>query len=594
LSLVDFYYQTATFSNNQTKENAMGSIPILLCGMIVVMGGILLLRMHAFLALILGALVVASLTPAERIFESEIVPQGIPVAFTQLTPSGNGVGYSTIELGIDGPVAPGAYTQFRRNLNTEVWESVGTGELTSKEVTGEAGVTEYTYSQYGGADVKLIQPGDLLVSPAVVKTATSVANKPLGDRIAMGFGKTCLDIGILIAMASIVGECLLNSGAAQRVVVSTRRAFGEDRSPWAFLVSGFIVGIPVFFDTVFLLLMPLGKAMRMQTGKNYLLYILSIVAGGTMAHSLVPPTPGPLLVASELGVSIGAMIIGGTIVGFLASLAGYAYAVWANKRWNIPLRDSVHTSPEELAALSHQDVSKLPPLWLSLAPIFLPVIFIAGQTTLEYCYEGMPIESQPAWVKIMWPAMNVLGHKNIALIVAAAIGLFTMAWHKRSSRKEMTDTVQAALSGGAVIILITAAGGSFGMALKQTNIAGVIQEMVPPAQAGAALLFIAFFVTAVIRVAQGSATVAMITAVGIVGPLATTMNLPYHPLYLALAVGCGSKPLPWMNDSGFWVIGKMSGMTEAEMLKSVTVMMTIMGIVGMALTLLGAWLVPLV
>jgi len=583
----------------------MGSIPILLCGMAVVMGGILLLRMHAFLALILGSLVVAALTPSESIFESEMMPQGIPVVARQVVPTGNGIATSTLQFETEGSerrdVKPGEYNYYRLDPATSHWQYLGLGVLGLRAIDGDPLARNepvYEFAQletkYTPTDNVFIQPGDMLVSSAAAKAAMSVANKSLGDRIAAGFGKTCLDIGLLIAFASIVGECLLNSGAAQRIVVSTRRAFGEARTPWAFLVSGFIVGIPVFFDTVFLLLMPLGKAMRMRTGKNYLLYIMAIVAGGTMSHSLVPPTPGPLLVASELGVSIGAMIMGGMVVGFIASLAGYAYAVWANKRWDIPLRDSVHTSPEELAALSRDDTSNLPPLWISLAPIFLPVIFIAGQTMLEYYYESMPLDTQPGWVRVLWPAMNVLGHKNIALVVAAAVGLLTMAWYKRASRQEMTDTVQAALSGGAVIILITAAGGSFGMSLKQTNIAGVIQEMVPPAQAGTALLFIAFFVTAVIRVAQGSATVAMITAVGIVGPLATTMNLPYHPLYLALAVGCGSKPLPWMNDSGFWVIGRMSGMTEAEMLKSVTVMMTIMGIVGMAATLLGAWLIPLV
>lgn len=579
----------------------MGSIPILLCGMAVVMGGILLLRMHAFLALILGALTVAALTPQESRFESEMVPNGIPVISQRivgLDPPNARLIQIEIPKERESKIQPGQYSFYRFMAEDGHWKEKGSLQLMSEgshldQVKAIPNVYVFQdFDQFGLA--KPVEAGDLLVSKATVNAATSAAKKPLGDRIATGFGKTCLDIGILIAMASIVGECLLKSGAAQKIVVSTRRAFGEKRTGWAFLISGFVVGIPVFFDTVFLLLMPLGKAMRMQSGKNYLLYIMSIVAGGTMSHSLVPPTPGPLLVASELGVSIGAMIIGGMIVGFAAALAGYTYAAWANRRWDIPLRDSTHTSPGELDALSHQDESKLPPLWLSLAPILLPVIFIAGQTALEYYYENMPTEAQPGWVQVMWPIMNVLGHKNIALIVAAAVGLFTMAWTKRASRQELTDAVQTALLGGSVIILITAAGGSFGMVLKQTNISTTIQEMVPAAQAGTALLFVGFIVTAIIRVAQGSATVAMITAVGIVGPLAATMELPYHPLYLALAVGCGSKPLPWMNDSGFWVISRTSGMTESEMLKSVTIMMTIMGIVGMAATLIGAWLVPLV
>ena len=147
-------------------------------------------------------------------------------------------------------------------------------------------------------------------------------------------------------MASIIGMCLLESGAAWRIVQSTRQLVGEERTPLAFAVSGFVVGIPVFFDTVFYLLMPLAKAMRLQTGKNYLLYVMSIVVGATMAHSLVPPTPGPLFVASKMGISVGTMMIAGTVVGLIAVASGFLYVVWANRRWEIPLRgeDSEQTS----------------------------------------------------------------------------------------------------------------------------------------------------------------------------------------------------------------------------------------------------------
>jgi len=153
--------------------------------------------------------------------------------------------------------------------------------------------------------------------------------------------------------------------------------------------------------------------------------------------------------------------------------------------------------------------------------------------------------------------------------------------------------VQDALASGGVIILITAAGGAFGHVLRQTNVAVAIQERFPITEGGVALLVMAFVVTALVRVAQGSATVSMITGVSIVAPLAANMELPYHMLYLALAVGCGSKPLPWMNDSGFWITSKMSGMTEAETLKTFTVVLTIMGFVCMAATLAGAVWLPL-
>ena len=164
-------------------------------------------------------------------------------------------------------------------------------------------------------------------------------------------------------MAAIIGKCLLDSGAAQRIVIAAQNLFGVKHTPLAFLGSGFVVGIPVFFDTVFYLLLPLGKAMRVKTGKNYLLYVLAIVAGATMAHSLVPPTPGPLFAASELGVDLGLMMFGGIAVGLCTISVGYLYAKWADLRWEIPLRPSAELTEEELLAMAHRDPADLPPLW---------------------------------------------------------------------------------------------------------------------------------------------------------------------------------------------------------------------------------------
>jgi GntP family gluconate:H+ symporter len=345
-------------------------------------------------------------------------------------------------------------------------------------------------------------------------------------------------------------------------------------------VSGFVLGIPVFFDTVFYLLMPLGKALCMKTGKNYLLYVLTIVAGATMAHSLVPPTPGPLAVAEELGVDIGVMMLGGCVVGLFTISAGYAYACWANRRWQIPLRPSEELSPEELVAMAERGEKDLPSLMFSLLPILLPVVLIAGSTIGKAL--GIDL---PRWVL-------VLGDKNIALSMAAALALLLLAAQKKMSIRKLREPVQAALASGALIILVTAAGSAFGLVLRQTGLADTLEGARP----GSAffLIPIAFGVTSLIRIAQGSATVAMITAAGMMGPLLSSVELPYHPLYVALAIGCGSKPIMWMNDSGFWIITKMSGMKEGETLKTASAMMVAMAFAGLAVVLLGAALFPMV
>ncbi|MCB1128282.1 MAG: GntP family permease, partial [Verrucomicrobiae bacterium] len=161
-------------------------------------------------------------------------------------------------------------------------------------------------------------------------------------------------------------------------VRSALAVVGEARAGAAFVISGFVLGIPVFFDTVFYLMIPLGKALRLRTGGNYTLYVLTIVVGATMAHSLVPPTPGPLLVADRLHVAIGTMMLGGILVGLLTVAVGYAFAVVANRWVDLPLRDSAEASLAELEAVARRPASELPPLWLAAMPIALPVALIAG------------------------------------------------------------------------------------------------------------------------------------------------------------------------------------------------------------------------
>jgi gluconate:H+ symporter, GntP family len=462
---------------------------ILLIGMAVVIGGVLWLRLHAFLALLLGAIVVAILTPTDALL---------------------------------------AYA-------------------TAKGMNAAA--------------------------------ANQLASALFIDRVATGFGTTVGQIGLVIAMASIIGDCMLHSGAADRIVRSVLRWLGEKRAPEAFLASGYLLGIPVFFDTVFYLMIPLVKATRLRTGKNYLLYVLAIVAGATMTHSLVPPTPGPLFVANQFNVSLATMIVGGGIVGVFTAVAGFIFANWANKRYEIPLRESEEAmnTLEELAA---REEDKLPALWLSLLPIVLPVILITLSALLTA--KGAPTNR---WLALL----NLLGDKNISLILGALIAMLLLI--RAASAKRTETAVSDALLSAGVIILITSAGGAFGTALQQTNIGAAIESIATNYKAF--VLPVAFLLTAMIRTAQGSATVAMLTAAGAFAGIATAEQLGFHPLYLALVIGCGSKPVSWMNDSGFWVITKMSGMTEKESLRVMAPITTIMGIVGLIVTMIGAKLFPL-
>ncbi len=422
------------------------------------------------------------------------------------------------------------------------------------------------------------------------KSVEFVTSSP-ATRVAEGFGGTATSIGILIGMAAIVGNCLLESGAADRIVRTAMKILGQGQEAIAFLGSGFLLAIPVFFDTVFYLLMPLGKALWLRTRRNYLLYVLSIVAGATMAHSLVPPTPGPLLVAGELGVDLPTMALGGILVGSFAAFAGFGYGVWIDRRMPIPMRPGAESSIALIESQTKRPETALPPIWLAITPIVLPFLLITldtGLASYQACFESGTI---PGWVSQVMPITKILGNKNVALAIAAAISML-MVYFWSVDRDSLTVTVRQGLQSAGVIILITSAGGAFGAVVRQGGVAEVIADF-GRGQSTFVILPLAFAVAAFIRTAQGSATVAMVTSVGVLSPLAESGLLSFHPVYLALAIGCGSKPVSWMADSGFWVICQMSGLSESEGLRTVSPITLIMGVTGLIVTMIGALLFPL-
>jgi gluconate:H+ symporter, GntP family len=439
----------------------------------------------------------------------------------------------------------------------------------------------------GGVLAFRLHPFVILIVAAfavALLTPTDPAQPSAGQRVAEGFGKTALDIGIVIAMASILGTCLSAAGGARRIVVSIQQLVGERRTPLALLLAGFVLGIPMFAETVFYLLMPLARALWERTGRGYLLGVLAIVGGATMTHSLVPPTPGPLFAADALDVDMATMIMVGLVVGLVAALAGFVYATWADHRW--PLNpQSVPSGSSRNDSAGHVEGAAvpMPPLWAALLPILLPVVLIS----LESASRSAP----GVFAGSLLPAIRLVGDKNLALSIAALVSILVLA-ASGVGMPQVRTTIAEAITEAGGIILIIAAGGALGATLRQAGLAQLSAGL--GAGSGLALIPVAWLVTAVIRVAQGSATVAMITAAGVMAPIVLSGSLPFHPVYVAVAIGCGSKMGMWMNDSGFWVISRMSGMAEMQTLRTASVMVAIEGTVGLLTTLGLAILWPMV
>ncbi|MGH9340812.1 MAG: GntP family permease [Acidobacteriota bacterium] len=410
---------------------------------------------------------------------------------------------------------------------------------------------------------------------------------------AVEFGSTAAAIGIVIALAAVIGQCLMDSGAADKITRRALAVFGEKRSPLALLSSGYILAIPVFFDTVFFLLIPLARALRVRTGKNYVHYVMAIGAGGVITHSLVPPTPGPLLMVAALpGLSLGTAIGLGFLLGIGPALvAGTFFASYINRKVNIPFREVAGSSQAELQAIVDRPEGHLPGFFFSILPVLLPVALITGDTILQSFQASSELALSPGLLQ----ASSFLGNKNVALFLGTFFAIGLLMRHKKLSLQQLQDRLEPAMLSAGIIILITSAGGAFGKMLARTGISEALQQTTGDfGGQGVFYILLAFGLASTMKIAQGSGTVAMITTSAMMAAiLGQGTTLPFHIIYIFAAIAFGSLVVSWMNDSGFWVVGKMSGFTEKETLTVWTLLLAFIGICGLIEVLFLSWLFPL-
>ena len=416
----------------------------------------------------------------------------------------------------------------------------------------------------------------------------------------LGFGDLVGGLGLLIAMAAIIGTCMMLSGAADRVVRSLMNAFGEKRAGLVLVLSGFFLSIPVFFDTVFFLLIPLARALSLRTGKHYTFYVMAMAGAGAITHSLVPPTPGPLFIAKELDIELGFAMMFGLVASILPAYLVLKMASWFDRKYNLPMREASGASNEQLKQIVEKKDEELPGLLLSSLPIALPVLLISLVSILGFCKK---LSSEQGYLNSesfagIFPYLEFLGNSNVAMTLAAGFAILGLvrqmaAKQEKDLAAKLGKTLQDPLSTAGVILLITGAGGAFGAMIRMSGVGDSVGAIAEEFDISYVLL--AWGVTAFIRIAQGSATVSMITGVGLMAAVIGDGDaLGYHKAYVFLAIGFGSITLSWMNDSGFWVVQRLSGFTEKETLKTWSVLLTAISLLGLVICLLGSALLPLV
>jgi len=399
------------------------------------------------------------------------------------------------------------------------------------------------------------------------------------------FGVTAGKISVVIALAAVIGVCLMESGAADKVVRVFLSLFGAKRAGGAIATSSYIMSIPIFFDTFFMLLLPLARAMRVRVGKDYLLFVMAICCGGVVTHSLLVPHPGPLAMAEALDIDLGITIIVGLILGIFPTLASWNVMKWLNRRMDIPLRETAGAPLAELRKIVEKPENELPSFFWSIVPVILPILLISLASTFD------AVAALKTGNQNLYALVQFLGNRNVALIIGAFFAVGLLMRQQRITIAQICERIGAPLETAGMIILITSAGGAFGLMLKNAGVGAAIQALLAGKEVN--LILISWLVAAVIRIAQGSATVAMLTTAAMIQPLMASGSLPYHPVYIFCAIGFGAMMLSWMNDSGFWVVGRLSGFTEKETLKTWTVVVSVNSLVGLIVTWIAAALVPL-
>ncbi|HMI43041.1 MAG TPA: GntP family permease [Gemmatimonadaceae bacterium] len=384
-----------------------------------------------------------------------------------------------------------------------------------------------------------------------------------------GVGNVLGFIAIVVGLGTMLGKMMAESGAATRIATTLIDLFGERRVHWAIMVVAFIVGIPVFFQVGFVLLIPLVFTIARRTGMSLVKIGIPLVAGLSVVHGMLPPHPAAMLAVAAYKADVGRTILYGLLVGLpTAALAGPIFATWISPRIVLPAENPIAKQ------LEGESVAQMPGFGISLFTVLIPVILIVLASAADMTLD--PASSVRA-------ALHFVGHPIVALLLALLFSFWSLGRPRHFTREQVMKFCNDCLAPTATILLVIGAGGGFNQVLVQSGVGGAIAKMAIGSHASP--LILAWVVAALIRVATGSSTVAMTAAAGIVAPIALATPGTNAEL-LVLATGAGALVLSHVNDAGFWLIKEFFNMTVPQTLKTWTVAETIIGVAGLGFTLL--------
>lgn len=389
-----------------------------------------------------------------------------------------------------------------------------------------------------------------------------------------GIGNTLKGIALLVGLGSMFGAILEASGGAQTLAVTMVKKFGDEKAAWALGITGLVISIPVFFDAGLIILIPLAFSLAKRTKKSSLFYAIPLLAGLAVGHAFIPPTPGPVLVATMLNVELGWVIFVGVCCGFFAMIvAGPVWGAVCGKKFYVPV-------PDQIANQEDIDESKLPSFASVVTIIMIPLVLIILKSVAGVV---------PALAGVA-PLFNFLGQPFAALLIATLAAMFILGTRHGYTMPELEKILTKSLEPTGLILLVTACGGVLRYILQYSGLGEIIGNAV--ASINLPIVVVAFLVAALVRICVGSATVAMTMAAGIVAAMPEIASL--SPMYLACvvaAVAGGATVCSHFNDSGFWLVRSLIGLDEKTTLKTWTIMETLVGGTGFIVALIISFFV---
>jgi gluconate:H+ symporter, GntP family len=432
-------------------------------------------------------------------------------------------------------------------------------------------------SAFSAVVVLIVLIAVVKLNPFIVLFLTSLAlaivsgmpSQAIVKSFEVGVGNTLGHIAIVVGLGTMIGKMMAESGGADRIAYTLIRLFGEKHVHWAMVVIGFVVGLPVFFEVGFVLLIPIAFTIARRTRTSLILVGLPMVAGLSVVHGLMPPHPAAMLAVTIFNADVGRTIFYAMLVGIpTAAIAGPVYAKFIAPRVQLDAEN-----PMAAQFVDHGDESSLPGFGITVVTILLPVfLMLIG-----------------SWANVLSPAkswmngtLHLLGNPDISLLIGALVSFITLGRLRGFTRETILKFTNECLAPTATITLLIGAGGGFGRILQDSGVSQVIVSVA--LHAHVSLLVMAWMIAALIRLATGSSTVAMSTAASIIAPVALH-SVGVRPELLAIATGAGSLIFSHVNDGGFWIVKEYFNMSVGQTMKTWSISETIISVMALLLTL---------